>query len=61
MGLLFRNLSLNNIMSFIFLNYIVERFFLLTVYRNDERYVNSYYKAFSGQDYCAIGDYGIED
>ncbi|MBD3196945.1 MAG: acetate--CoA ligase [Candidatus Lokiarchaeota archaeon] len=34
---------------------------LLTVYRNDERYINSYYKAFSGHDYYATGDYGIED
>ncbi|TFF92899.1 MAG: acetate--CoA ligase [Promethearchaeota archaeon] len=34
---------------------------LLTVYRNDERYVNSYYKAFADYDYYATGDYGIED
>jgi len=34
---------------------------LLTVYRNDERYVNSYYEAFAGHNYYSTGDYGIED
>jgi acyl-coenzyme A synthetase/AMP-(fatty) acid ligase len=34
---------------------------LLTVYKNDERYVNSYYKEFPGHDYYATGDYAIED
>ncbi|MHA1292633.1 MAG: acetate--CoA ligase [Promethearchaeota archaeon] len=34
---------------------------LLTVYRNDERYINSYYKVFEGKNYFATGDYGIED
>ncbi|MBD3338051.1 MAG: acetate--CoA ligase [Candidatus Lokiarchaeota archaeon] len=34
---------------------------LLTVYKNDDRYVKSYYKAFEGKDYFSTGDYGIED
>jgi len=34
---------------------------LLTVYKNDERYVNSYYKAFPDKMYYATGDYAIED
>ncbi|TFF93465.1 MAG: acetate--CoA ligase, partial [Promethearchaeota archaeon] len=34
---------------------------LLTVYKNDERYISSYYKVFEGKDYYATGDYAIED
>jgi propionyl-CoA synthetase len=34
---------------------------LLTVYKNDDRYVDSYYKAFHGKNYYATGDYAIED
>lgn len=34
---------------------------LLTVYKNDDRYVQSYYKAFSNKNYFSTGDYGIED
>lgn len=34
---------------------------LMTVYKNDERYINSYFKQFPGHDYYATGDYGIED
>ncbi len=34
---------------------------LLTVYKNDERYINSYYKVFPNKNYYATGDYAIED
>ena len=34
---------------------------LLTVYKNDERYVNSYYGVFKDKNYFSTGDYGIED
>ncbi|TXT58322.1 MAG: Propionate--CoA ligase [Promethearchaeota archaeon] len=34
---------------------------LLTVYKNDDRFVNSYFKQFPDHDYYATGDYGIED
>ncbi|MCP4761039.1 MAG: acetate--CoA ligase, partial [archaeon] len=34
---------------------------LLTVYNNDKRYVESYYKKFPGKDYFATGDYAIKD
>jgi propionyl-CoA synthetase len=34
---------------------------LLTVYRNDERYKDSYYGQFPDHNYYATGDYAIED
>jgi propionyl-CoA synthetase len=34
---------------------------LLTVYKDDDRYVNSYYKAFQGKLFYTTGDYAIED
>ncbi len=34
---------------------------LLTVYGNDERYVESYYKNFPGKNYFSTGDYAIKD
>jgi propionyl-CoA synthetase len=34
---------------------------LITVYKDDERYVKSYYNAFKGKLYYATGDYAIED
>jgi propionyl-CoA synthetase len=34
---------------------------LLTVYGDDDRYVNSYYKQFPGKNYFATGDYAIKD
>jgi propionyl-CoA synthetase len=34
---------------------------LLTVYKDDERYMKSYYSAFKGKLYYSTGDYAIED
>ncbi|MBN1802194.1 MAG: acetate--CoA ligase [Candidatus Lokiarchaeota archaeon] len=34
---------------------------LLTLYKDDERYIESYYQAFPGKNYFSTGDYAIED
>ncbi len=34
---------------------------LLTIYKDDERYIESYYQTFPGKNYFSTGDYAIED